>query len=154
MLLSSVPALIIAILLFLLLPETQELSFDQVYQLLCSHPLAGLAQHPRWSRALLRPLLLHEGEKVDADHRWGHAWELPHRAQRLMSASSYVSYGSMHSHPAHIHFTRPPLYRRHSAQPPSEGHRQQQTMQNPGDSLEAAPRNSLTRSSTFTSPKL
>uniref|UniRef100_A0A183BSG8 MFS domain-containing protein n=1 Tax=Globodera pallida TaxID=36090 RepID=A0A183BSG8_GLOPA len=87
--LSSVPALFIAVFLFLMLPETSDFSPDQIRHILTRQTLPGLAAHPRFRRLLLEA----EAEAVP----WERSWELPHRSQRLMGASAYVSYGSMRS---------------------------------------------------------
>uniref|UniRef100_A0A914GYX7 Major facilitator superfamily (MFS) profile domain-containing protein n=1 Tax=Globodera rostochiensis TaxID=31243 RepID=A0A914GYX7_GLORO len=109
--LSSVPALFIAVFLFLMLPETSDFSPVQIRHILSRQTLPGLAAHPRFRRLLLES----ESEAVP----WERSWELPHRSQRLMGASAYVSYGSMRSGlntPLRAHHP-PRLSRRHSVEP-------------------------------------
>lgn len=133
--LSSMPALFIAFLLFLMLPETRNLPFEQVYQLLRTQPLPGLARHPKWSR-VISPLFENDESAKSTIAEWDKNWEFPHRSQRLMSSYSYISYGSIHSSTIHginhnnndsVATARPFLSRRHSAIPATDQHHQNET---------------------------
>ncbi|KAL3126071.1 hypothetical protein niasHT_001710 [Heterodera trifolii] len=109
--LSSVPALLIAFFLFLMLPETADIPLDQIRHILSLHSLPGLGG------------AADAAEGAEEAVPWERSWELPHRSQRLMGASAYVSYGSirsgLNSPPPSKANLRPPrrIFRRHSVEP-------------------------------------
>lgn len=85
--LSVIPSLIIAILLVVFLPETKNRSYDEIRLQIGDYIFSGLADNDVKCNNM--PQIL-EPEK-DSTSR-----AIP-KYQRLMSASSYASYGSMRS---------------------------------------------------------
>jgi len=87
LMLSSIPALLIAFILIVMLPETKDRSFEKIHQLLLKYRFPGVS--PSW-RGICNSSSTRELElPIFQRGRFRNS-----HSQRLMSAPSYLSYGS------------------------------------------------------------